>query len=553
MFKEYTTQDGKFYPSISGSDILALDEDILYSYDSATSTALQTKTKALVDLLAAPTNQDEIILAYEILYNISLCLTSFTDIVKYLESENLDVSYDSLNKFFESHVNDNDKHMSFAAASIIAAFSIINPIVKFGSIDISLILEKIHWSTAGSDFKGFLDAIEGTLTALGIEIGKVSSSAFLPGAAFLAFIFDNTIFSSNMLYTPANLQKYRIHPQYNMFGDNKTIFQNERYAVEEYNKSLPIILAKYEGTVGDFVLRDYRKDPTYGKTRILIDMWEKMTSTADAQLGAVLSSKRKHIQNSLLYRASTNNVVFQNNEYNKFLQWMLNTNFDSPHKVTIGNDTFIIPNIGTASMYRMLNKFAEEMVNLTDEFNNNINKQIKSAINAISKSYMSIPRAMVDVEITKAKNSLSEAFSLFTKADPVKNKEELDQKKEDLETAKKLRDESQKLIDTLFKLKIRYTDKNSAVTMFYPALTKCIKKFLKKDFELRTFEEWEEMEFLYAVNSVYLHGIGYDENGLSNEDIEKFNELYNTYEKGFRDFKNDTVALINAITSYKSA
>ena len=60
MFKEYTTQDGKFYPSISGSDILALDEDILYSYDSATSTALQTKTKALADLLAAPANQDEI-------------------------------------------------------------------------------------------------------------------------------------------------------------------------------------------------------------------------------------------------------------------------------------------------------------------------------------------------------------------------------------------------------------------------------------------------------------------------------------------------------------
>ena len=224
-----------------------------------------------------------------------------------------------------------------------------------------------------------------------------------------------------------------------MFGDNKTIFQNERYAVEEYNKSLPIILKEYEEAPRHPGLHDYRIDPTYSNIRILIDMWEKMTSTADAQLGTILSSKRKHIQNSLLYRASANNVVFQNNEYNKFLQWMLNTNFDTLHKAELNHGTVTIPNIGMTSLYRSLNKFVEEMVNLTDEFNNNIDKQIKSAISAISKSYMSIPRAMVDVEITKAKNSLSEAFSLFTKADPDKNKEELDQKKKDLETAKNLK------------------------------------------------------------------------------------------------------------------
>ena len=102
MLELYTVKDNKFSPLLVDDILKKIKTETSYFINSEN----DTEFKIIQFLAENGTSENEIIIIYEILYNIYRGNTTVKEIANYLKENNLDISYQSLFLFFENNSGD---------------------------------------------------------------------------------------------------------------------------------------------------------------------------------------------------------------------------------------------------------------------------------------------------------------------------------------------------------------------------------------------------------------------------------------------------------------
>lgn len=405
--------------------------------------------------------QGEVIITYEILYNIAEKNTSFSEIIDYLNNNNLDVSFSSLEKFINASLSDSDES-SFKLFLLKTGLS-IEPI-KYINIKFDAISWKwdktLNFTANIKNLFSIFEIKNMNITILGNFDTYLQENNFL--FPIYSFTSDGSGYED---FLPESIDKYMIKPIYNPTG-SEGAFMNERYAVEAYNERLKSAATEIEAPL-------FNND-------IFSNMWNIIIEDKEYLPG--LSNNRTYNQGSLLYMPSIRALIYDNSAYNDFAYEAINIpQFDKDNKFT--------PFLGREKVTQITYEVLSKAIELIDKRNlecRETSKNLSSQLGQFTKMIVEL-RSQIALERIGFRKKTYDVGA----EDPVSAEEALAYYED---AATKVRD----ALSTIVSQQLDYYD-FSGDFMVPDAFKEKYKEAFKNKNNIETAAQWDRMQYYYSL------------------------------------------------------
>lgn len=331
---------------------------------------------AIMKLLGqvSETDEENLIITYEIIYNVAEGNTSILEIAEYISRNKLSVSFESLGKFIDS-----DSDLSDSASRIKSAI-MWKTLYGLQTYDIDVNVNFPKWSWGSGTLWGYISEMFAT-SNIAIKVHNYGS--------LMGYIKDHNYFYPEIKtadedddFIAAKLSDFMITPIYSASGKLGT-YKNERCAVEAYYsklKSLNIDTPEFDNS-------------------IFQEMWRLIATDSTYKIG--LYNDRTYNVGSLLYTPAVREAVYDNKIYNDLLTVILN----APYRGEVFE-----PYLGYDITMEQLKKYANALIENTDK----ANTAIKSEYNNILAKVAKYTKTLADASLQSAFESLWGGNSTYT-------------------------------------------------------------------------------------------------------------------------------------------
>lgn len=534
MFKVYDIVDYKFSPSIS----VEMQNDIIKTCKAS---ALTDDTKKIVDLLGTATDDDQktVIAVYEILYNLYLENITLDDIAAYLNGNGYTIDHDGLYKY-TSDAAGGTSALNVLYIILGATVGASYVLAKKSIRAMTLVVQKASgwWDTIktiditkmSSDeiialFGRGWSAIYNAAKSAEKKIIKTDLGNFwgtLTPDKFADVTYDTKI-------APVKLENMVISYDSNeplMYGSarsGKNFYDmvskiNKKY---KYSYTYNSDKGSYDGIFSD---KEITGDAFVFDNTIFLSMAKDLINPSICS--DALSNNRSPIIASALYVPYLNGKPFYKSVYNDFAKWSINT-----------------PNLGARSNLdreelRKLNGWfftkACEAVNLINVANEKFKKNFNDILN---NKIPILTQSLIEDKFNKANNAITRWFNNINKAILRTDRFAKPLKPELSEDAINVIKNAIAEQIELFFTKPFETIKTSSTIMYmraaYDQLVAIYGQYKPED--VRTFETWERIQYLYMLSSYFYPVIiddATDDDGNPDPDYhypEGFENLRNTF------------------------
>lgn len=334
---------------------------------------------AIMELLGqvSETDEENLIITYEIIYNVAEGNTSILEIAEYISRNKLSVSFESLGKFIDS-----DSDLSDSASRIKSAV-MWKTLYGLQTYDIDVNVNFPDWSWSSGTLWGYISEMFAT-SSIAIKVRNYGS--------IMGYIKDHNYFYPEIKTTDedddfiaAKLSDFMLTPIYSASGKLGT-YKNERCAVEAYYSKLKTL----------------NIDTPEFSNSIFQEMWRLIATDRTYKIG--LYNDRTYNVGSLLYTPAVREAVYDSKIYNDLLTVILN----APYR----GDAFQ-PYLGYDITMAQLKKYADALIENTDK----ANTAIKSEYNNILAKVAKYTKTLADASLQSTFESLWGGNSTYTIGD----------------------------------------------------------------------------------------------------------------------------------------
>lgn len=534
MFKVYDIVDYKFSPSIS----IEMKNDIVKTCQASAST---NDTKKIVDLLGTASDDDQriVIAVYEILYNLYLGNITLDDIAGYLNGNGYAIDHDGLYKYTSDAAGGTSAlNILYAiiGATVGASYVLTTKSIKAMELVVKKAsgwwetLKTIDITKMSSDevadlFRRGWSAIYNAANSAIKKITKTDLGNFwgtLTPEKFADVTYDTKI-------VPVKLENMVISYDSDealMHGSarsGKKFYDMAAEINKSYNYSYVYNSDKgnYDGIFSD---KDIVGDKFIFDNTIFLSMAKDLITPSMCSDG--LSNNRSPITASTLYVSYLDGKPFYKPAYNDFAKWSINT-----------------PNLGARSnldrgeLYDLNGWFFTKVCDVVNLINVTNEKFKKNFNDMMDNRAAVLTQYLIEDKFNKANNVITRWFNSMNKAilrtDKFAKPLKPELGEEEINIVKNAIAEQIELFFT----KPFETIKTSDVTMYmraaYDQLVLIYSKYKPED--IRTFETWKRIQYLYTLSSYFYPVIiddATDEDGNPDPDYhypEGFENLRNTF------------------------
>lgn len=358
MLKSYNIKDNKFNPQISREMYNTIIESL---NNSVSTTSKDSKGYKIIKLLADldETKESEVILAYEILYNIYLDNTDIDEIVRYIENNQYSVDFSALEAFFIDNSLSGGLYKKYAIWSKYRSSQ-----VEISKTSLDLTFPTISKKNGEININDYINNFDS------LKIPNIHTHETDLFTNFVDLINYSTKYTE---YKP--IESFMFKANYDLFktSDNGIhYFRNEREAFEAY----------YD------IMVEYQTDPVNKNDPSEIGLNPQfITYKMMEELFPVKIDKFSNVSTipsaSILQLPSIKNYVYESTTENNFLKWIMNFSRDTKNES-------INAKISKGDVDQCLDWLFDRTIETIDSYNRSIDtlrEDIGSAVNQLVIEY----------------------------------------------------------------------------------------------------------------------------------------------------------------------